>query len=66
MLFLSSRICQGGRALLMEVFLAWSYEYMKNKEAEGVVGFNGRKRRKVKLLKDRQQTSFFLFFPVFW
>ena len=24
---------RGGRALLMEVFLAWSYEYMKNKEA---------------------------------
>jgi len=23
---------KGGRALLMEVFLAWSYEYMKNKE----------------------------------
>ena len=47
----------------MEVFLAWSYEYMKNKEAEGVVGFNGRKRRKAKLLKDHQPISlFFVFF----
>jgi hypothetical protein len=24
---------QGGRAVLLEVFLAWSYEYQKNKEA---------------------------------
>lgn len=26
-------LSQGGRAMLMEVFLAWSYEYQKNKEA---------------------------------